>query len=99
VAFTLALSKFLYWIDDLWIIDPIVDFIGRVGIWISATTAAFDRYVVDGVVNAMGWLSSRAGGVLRNTQDGHVQVYLLVLVVAFTVWLLLQALPAVLTLV
>ena len=39
------------------------------------------------------------GAVLRNTQDGHVQVYLLVLVVAFTVWLLLVALPAVLTLV
>ena len=99
IAFSLALSKFLFWIDDLWIIDPIVDGVGRLGLWVSKVSAAFDRYVVDGVVNALGWLSTRAGGLLRNTQDGHVQVYLLVLVVAFTVWLLLQALPAMLTLV
>ena len=37
--------------------------------------------------------------MLRNTQDGQVQVYLLVVVVSVTVWLLLTALPMILTLV
>jgi hypothetical protein len=37
--------------------------------------------------------------LLRSTQDGHVQVYLLVAVVTVTVWLLLKAMPIILTLV
>jgi NADH-quinone oxidoreductase subunit L len=99
VAFSKALSKFLYWIDDVWVIDPIVDAIGLIGVWLSKVAANFDRYVVDGVVNGAARVSGRFGGILRNTQDGHVQVYLLVLVVSVTVWLLLKALPAILTLV
>ncbi|MGL4648674.1 MAG: proton-conducting transporter membrane subunit, partial [Caldilineaceae bacterium] len=99
VAFTGALSKFLYWIDDLWIIDPIVDGIGRVGLWISAVAAAFDKWVIDGIVNATAWVSSRSGQLLRNTSDGHVQAYLLVLVLAVAIWLLLKTLPIILTLV
>jgi NADH-quinone oxidoreductase subunit L len=99
VAFSLALSKFLYWVDDLWIIDPIVDGVGRLGVWLGRFAAAFDRFVIDGIVSAAGWFSGRTGALLRNTQDGHVQVYLLVLAVAVTVWLLLKTMPIFLTLV
>jgi NADH-quinone oxidoreductase subunit L len=99
VALAKSTSKFLYWIDDLWIIDPIVDLIGRIGIWVSFFLAAFDRIIIDGVVNLVGWVTSRLGQVLRNTQDGQVQVYLLVLVLSVTIWLLLKALPVILTLV
>lgn len=99
IAFTKGLSSFLYWFDDLWVIDPIVDGIGWLGVQISRIAAAFDRYVIDGFVNAAGWISSRAAGMLRNTQDGHVQVYLLVAVLSLTVWLLLKALPMIMTLV
>ncbi len=99
VSFTKGLSRVLYWFDDLWVIDPIVDGIGWMGVQISRFTAAFDRIVIDGIVNAAGWVSSRSAGVLRNTQDGHVQVYLLVAVLSLTVWLLLKALPIILTLV
>ncbi len=99
VAFTLALSNFLYWVDDLWIIDPIVNSIGKGAVWLSKVAAAFDRIVVDGLVNLMGTLSDGAGRILRNTQDGQVQVYLMVLAVSVTVWLLLKALPIFLTLV
>ncbi len=99
VALSHGISKFLYWIDDLWIIDPIVDTVGTIGVWLSNVSAAFDRFVVDGLVNAAGWLSNRAGATVRNTQDGHVQVYLLVLVVSVTVWLLLKVMPIFLTLV
>jgi NADH-quinone oxidoreductase subunit L len=99
VAFVRGFSRFLYWVDDLWVIDPIVDVIGAVGIWLGRFAAAFDRFVVDGLVNATAWLSARTGAILRNTQDGHVQTYLLVLALSVTIWLLLKAMPFFLTLV
>ena len=99
LPFVRGLSKFLYWVDDVWVIDPIVDAIGRIGVKLSFFWAAFDRYVIDGVVTGIGAIADRTGGVLRNSQDGHVQVYLLVLAVSIAIWLLLEALPLVLTLV
>lgn len=99
VAFTRGLARFMYWIDDLWIIDPIINAIGRIGVWLAIIAARFDQYVVDGAVNAFAWMSDRAGGVLRNAQNGQVQVYLMVVVVSLTIWLLLYALPLILTLV
>ncbi len=99
VAFTRALAKFLYWFDDFWVLDPIVDAIGATGFWLGRFVAAFDRFVIDGIVNASAWFSARAGTLLRNAQDGSVQVYLLVLAVSVTVWLLLKVMPIFLTLV
>jgi NADH-quinone oxidoreductase subunit L len=99
IPFTKGLANFLYWVDDLWVIDPIVDAVAAVGVWLSWLIDGFDRLVVDGTVNLMGWLADRTGRVLRNTQDGHVQVYLLVAVVTVTVWLLLKAMPMIFTLV
>jgi NADH-quinone oxidoreductase subunit L len=99
IPFSLGLSKFLYWVDDKWVIDPIVDGIGKLSVWFSKFLAEVDRVVVDGTVNGAGWLADRMGRLVRNTQDGHVQVYLLVAVVTVTVWLLLKAMPIILTLV
>ncbi len=94
-----GMAKFAYWIDDFWIIDPIINGIGRIGVAIARFIGDFDRYVVDGAVNGFGWLAMRAGALLRNAQNGQVQVYLMVLVVSVTIWLLLTALPMLLTLV
>jgi NADH-quinone oxidoreductase subunit L len=99
IPFSLGLGKFLYWFDDVWVIDPFVNGVGRVTVWLSKLFAEIDRAVVDGAVNGAGWFADRAGRLLRNTQDGHVQVYLLVAVVTVTVWLLLKAMPIILTLV
>ena len=99
VAFTRGIAKFMYWIDDLWIIDPVINAIGRIGVWLAVISAKFDQYVIDGAVNAFAWMADRAGGVLRNAQNGQVQVYLMVVVVSLTIWLLLYALPLILTLV
>ena len=99
VAFTRGIAKFMYWVDDLWIIDPIINAIGRIGVWLAVISAKFDQYVIDGAVNAFAWMADRAGGVLRNAQNGQVQVYLMVVVVSLTIWLLLYALPLILTLV
>ena len=83
----------------VWVIDPIVDGIGNFGVGLARFSAEFDRLVVDGLVNVVGWLSNNVGGILRNTQDGNVQVYLLLVAVSMTVWLLLKALPIFLKLV
>ena len=99
VALTRGAAKFMYWIDDVWVIDPIVDVIGRISIWFAGVCARFDQYVIDGAVNAFAWISDRTGSMLRNTQNGQVQVYLMVVVVSLTIWLLLYALPLILTLV
>ena len=99
LPFTRGLANFMYWIDDKWILDPIINAIGRVTVWIARFAADFDRYVVDGTVGGFAWLASRTGNVLRNAQNGQVQVYLMVLVVSVTIWLLLTALPMILTLV
>jgi NADH-quinone oxidoreductase subunit L len=69
------------------------------GFWISNVSAAFDRWVVDGVVNGVASITDGLGVSVRRIQDGHIQVYLLVLAVSIAIWLLLEALPLVLTLV
>lgn len=99
ITWTLGLSKILYWFDDFWVIDPIVNGIGRAAVWFSGLLAAFDRTVIDGTVTGAGSVADRLGRMVRNTQDGHVQVYLLVAVVTVTVWLLLQVMPVIMTLV
>ena len=99
LPFTRGLAQFMAWVDDRWIIDPIVDGIGKLTILIAKFAADVDRYVVDGVVNGLGWIADRTGAVMRNAQNGQVQVYLMVVVVSVTIWLLLTALPMILTLV
>jgi NADH-quinone oxidoreductase subunit L len=99
IPFTMALAKFWGLFDNKWVIDPIVNLIGKIAMWLSKVAGDFDKYVIDGLVNAFSWASYQAGGILRNVQNGQVQVYLLVLVVSITIWLLLYALPQLLTLV
>jgi NADH-quinone oxidoreductase subunit L len=99
IPFTRGLGGFLYRFDDKWVIDPLVDGIGRASNWFARFIAEVDRIVVDGAVNGIGRFTDFTGRVARNAQDGNVQVYLLVAVVSITVWLLLKALPVILTLV
>src|SRR5690606_20535438 len=40
----------------------------------------FDRYVVDALVNLIGWLPAAGGYVLRSLQNGMVQFYALAMV-------------------
>jgi NADH-quinone oxidoreductase subunit L len=97
--FLFSLARFSYWVDNKWILDPIINAIGRISIFLSAIAGTIDKYVVDGFVNGLGWAADKAGAVLRNTQNGQVQVYLMVVVVSVTIWLLLAALPVLLSLV
>jgi NADH-quinone oxidoreductase subunit L len=99
VAFTLVFSKFLALFDREWVIDWIVNYIGRTAILLSVVLAAFDRFVVDGLVNGVGWLSDQAGNVTRLLQDGRVQIYLLFGLLTAAVWIFLNVLPVIMTLV
>jgi NADH-quinone oxidoreductase subunit L len=66
-----ALSRKL-WVDELYML------IIR-GLFFTGTTAIawFDRHVVDGVVNFVGWVSQRGGALVRRTVTGKVQSYTL----------------------
>jgi NADH-quinone oxidoreductase subunit L len=99
IPFTRGLSQFLFWFDDVWVIDPFVNGVGKAAVWFAKVMGEVDRVVVDGTVNGLGWFADRTGRMLRHTQDGQVQVYLLVAVVSVTVWLLLKAMPLILRLV
>jgi NADH-quinone oxidoreductase subunit L len=75
-----ALSNGFYRFVDVPIIDGTVNLVGRLGDLFSRAWDWFDTYVVDGFVNFTGWLTERAGRILRLAQTGRVQQYALVAV-------------------
>ena len=99
VLFTLWLSRFLALFDREWIIDWIVNGVGRLALRFADLTSDFDRFVVDGFVDGVGWISDQAGHIARRLQDGRVQTYLLFGMLILAVWLFLNVLPMILTLV
>lgn len=55
----------------------------------SVIDGAIDRYIVDGAVNLVGWLTLAAGRWMRGLQTGRIQTYLygaLVGALAFIGW-------------
>jgi proton-translocating NADH-quinone oxidoreductase chain L len=46
---------------------------------IAQASSAFDRLVIDGVVNGVGCITSGTGGLLRRLQTGRIQTYVTVL--------------------
>lgn len=60
--------------------DMLVGQVSKIGEYLSYFSAAFDRTIVDGIVNALGWVTQKAGVGLRPTQTGDVQNYGLVMV-------------------
>ena len=74
-------------IDSRWVIDPVVNAIGRGAGRLAELSSRFDARFVDGAVHATARLADSAGRALRPVQTGKVQDYLLV--VATTVLLLL----------
>jgi NADH-quinone oxidoreductase subunit L len=74
--------------DNRWVIDPLVDLVGKIGRAASDISLRFDIVAVDsGLVEGTAKAFNSFGGWLRQTQTGRAQNYLLV--VAVTVLLLL----------
>jgi len=74
-----------YYVDDLygWVFL-------KVGGLVVLLAGAFDRYVVDGLVNAIGWLTGRLGWVLKFLQTGREENYLLLIFLGLVVIVLVR---------
>lgn len=74
-----------YYVDDLygWV------FLrgGGALVWIAG---AFDRYVVDGLVNLVGWVARQLGWGLRYVQTGRAETYLLLVALGVVVIVLVR---------
>jgi proton-translocating NADH-quinone oxidoreductase chain L len=46
---------------------------------ISLVADIFDRYVIDGIVNGIAYVSKKSGSILRVAQTGHVQNYVMII--------------------
>ncbi len=81
------LAGWLYRFDDLWIIDPIVDGVGKLGRQVSEVGRWIDSHIVDAFVDGVAGVVGAAGGAVRVIQTGRVQNYLLVGLVAISMLL------------
>ncbi|MCF6191643.1 MAG: hypothetical protein L3J76_00710, partial [Candidatus Hydrothermae bacterium] len=74
------------WIDEIYdvLIRRVVKGLAR-GLYLVS-----DRVLVDGTVNAVGWLQMGMGSVLSRMQSGNLRTYLFwgVLVLAYVAWVL-----------
>jgi NADH:ubiquinone oxidoreductase subunit 5 (subunit L)/multisubunit Na+/H+ antiporter MnhA subunit len=63
-------------LENRWYISKFYDdFALRVVYSASLVADAFDRYVIDGIVNGFAYLGGRSGNVMRMAQTGNVQRY------------------------
>jgi NADH-quinone oxidoreductase subunit L len=75
-------AKFQYWFDR-WVIDyAIVNGVGYLSLLVSRAWGWFDKNIVDGCVNLVGWVTKTSGNVLRYFQTGVAQQYVFLMVVA-----------------
>ena len=84
---TLRLSRWLFNVDDGWIIDPFVDWVGRFWRRVSEASRWADTHIVDAVVDGVGSVTQWSGNAVRTIQTGRVQNYLLVALVTVSVLL------------
>src|SRR5262249_19108393 len=63
-------------LDNLWGIDNFWNRAGASGMLAAGRVVAwFDRNIVDGAMNGIGWLCGRARGFLLRTSNGQAQAY------------------------
>lgn len=84
----LLVNKF--WLDEIYILVY-----RRVLDGVSFLCGWFDRYIVDGLVNAVSWSIRQASRELRGIQTGRIQDYLYGIIAALIlfIWLTLGVLP------
>ncbi len=58
-------------VDDLWALSY-----SKLGMGLARAIAWFDRYIIDGLMNFLGWLFMWSGQRVRTLQTGNVQDYL-----------------------
>ena len=63
------LANWLYRFDDLWVIDPIVDGVGKVGRRLSEIGQWFDTHIVDAAVNGIGAITGWFGSAVARDSN------------------------------
>ncbi len=79
VGGALKITNMLRWFDNT-IVDGIVNGSGWVTKIFATVSGWFDTWVVDGAVNAVAYISGFFGIVLKKTQTGKVQTYIMLAV-------------------
>ncbi|MBU1009198.1 MAG: NADH-quinone oxidoreductase subunit L [Bacteroidetes bacterium] len=86
IAGTVALSKMLSWFDT-YIVDGLVNLSAYITRGFSFITGLFDNHVIDGAVNLIANTTGFVGARLRKVQTGHIQTYLVFVLVGLLVLL------------
>jgi NADH-quinone oxidoreductase subunit L len=81
---TLGLGRAGAWFD-LHIVDGVVNFTATIGRAFSKASAWFDLKVVDGLVNLSAYISQKLGTLLKQTQTGLIQTYLVLTVLGLII--------------
>jgi NADH-quinone oxidoreductase subunit L len=82
----LGMSAVSNWFDK-YIIDGIVNGVGKGVKQLSVLAGLNDRYIVDGAVNGVAVISQDLGAAVRAPQTGRIRMYVTVLMVAVTLGL------------
>jgi len=78
----MIVAAMMYWFDK-WVIDyVIVNGVGYLALVASTVWGWCDKYIVDGAVNLVGWITGFFGRSLRYLQTGVTQQYVFLLVAA-----------------
>ncbi len=85
VGGALRFSNMLRWFDNT-IVDGVVNGSGWATKIIATVSGWFDTWVVDGAVNAVAYISGFFGIVLKKTQTGKVQTYIILAVFSVMVF-------------
>ncbi len=94
VRLALWLAGFLFNLDQQWVIDPLVNRVGQWGRELArGLRSLVDEPIIDGLVNAVGSVTSALGAFLRLIQTGRAQNYLAVMLIAVLVLLALYVMP------
>ncbi len=82
-------GRFQRALENRWYISRFYDDFALVVVYgLSKIADAFDRRVIDGIVNGFAYIGARTGNVIRKAQSGNVQRYASLIVVALVVLLL-----------
>ncbi len=81
------LSAWLFRFDDQWVLDPIVDGMGKLWRQISELGRWVDTNIVDGAVNGLAAVTGSVGTAARTLQSGRAQSYMMVALVALSLLL------------
>jgi NADH-quinone oxidoreductase subunit L len=78
---TIGLADIFFRFDQ-GIIDATVNLVGKLAERWSYVSRLFDTYVIDGIVNGVGRVTSAVGEELRYIQTGRVQNYMVIVVIS-----------------